>query len=237
MRIPQPVADAFRGRQFKPTVILLVSCLLLLAWKYFCSADIYAYYFEMSGPRFASPQVIGAILYFASCFLLMGLVPVFIIKRVLGERLRDYGAGFGVPKRTLRSFLILAPVFVLAGYIGSKDASLLDKFPINPDAGQSALMFALHAATMLLFYVGWEFYFRGFMLFGLRDSLGDANAVLVQALASALLHIGDPASEVFGAVFAGLLWGMLALRTRSVLSGMGQHYLLGISLDWFICYG
>jgi len=237
VKIPQPLADAFRGRQFKPTVILLVSPPLLLAWKYFCTADVYSDYFEVRGTQAVAPQVIGAIGFFVSCFLLLGAVPVFIIKRVLGERLRDYGVGLGNRKRTLRSFLYFAPVFVLAGYIGSKDASLLDKFPINPEAGQSALMFTLHAATMLLFYVGWEFYFRGFMLFGLRDSLGETNAVLVQMLASALLHIGDPPSEVFGAVLAGLLWGILAFRTRSVLSGMGQHYLLGISLDWFICYG
>jgi len=218
-------------------VILLISPPLLLAWKYFCSPDIYADYFEMRGTQFADARVIGAVIYFVSCLLLMGAAPVFIIKRVFGERLRDYGVGLGIRKRTLRSFLCFAPVFVLAGYIGSKDASLVAKLPINPDAGESALLFVLHAATMLLFYVGWEFYFRGFMLFGLRDSLGEANAVLIQVLASALLHIGDPTSEAFGAVVAGLLWGMLAFRTQSILSGMGQHFLLGIAVDWFICYG
>ena len=91
--------------------------------------------------------------------------------------------------------------------------------------------------TYGLFYMGWEFYFRGFLLFGLRDSLGAVNAVLVQTLASALLHIGSPAAESFGAVLAGLLWGVLALQTRSLLSGLGQHFLLGIALDAFICYG
>jgi membrane protease YdiL (CAAX protease family) len=63
------------------------------------------------------------------------------------------------------------------------------------------------------------------------------NAVLIQTAASALLHIGSPATETFGAILAGLLWGALALRTRSLLSGLGQHYVLGISLDAFICYG
>ena len=98
-------------------------------------------------------------------------------------------------------------------------------------------MFAVHTATLFAYYVGWEFFFRGFMLFGLRETVGDANAVLIQAMASALLHIGSPASEAFGAILGGVLWGMLALRTRSIWSGLAQHFLLGWTLDWSICFG
>jgi len=55
-------------------------------------------------------------------------------------------------------------------------------------------------------------------------------------LASALVHIGSPAVETFGSILGGLLWGVLALYTRSLLSGLGQHYLLGLALDAFICF-
>jgi|GEM_PF-541486 len=98
-------------------------------------------------------------------------------------------------------------------------------------------LFASHAICYLMFYVGWEFYFRGFMLIGLEESLGRASALLLQVMASCLLHIGSPATETFGAILGGLLWGLLVFRTRSLLSGLAQHYLLGISLDWFICSG
>jgi len=129
---------------------------------------------------------------------------------------------------------VLVPVFLLAAYLASTDPQILSKFPINPQAGSSPAMFAGHAATYFLFYVGWEFYFRGFLLFGLRDSLGATNAVLIQTAASALLHIGGPASETFGAILGGLLWGG---QTKSLLSGLVQHFLLGIALDALICYG
>jgi membrane protease YdiL (CAAX protease family) len=56
-------------------------------------------------------------------------------------------------------------------------------------------------------------------------------------LASSLAHIGDPAAESFAAIVAGLLWGVVALRTRSLLSGTLQHAVLGIALDWFLCFG
>ena len=91
--------------------------------------------------------------------------------------------------------------------------------------------------TYVLFYLGWEFYFRGFMQMGLRESLGDVNALLVQVMASTLLHIGKPGAETFGAIFGGILWGILVYRTRSLLSGLVQHALLGLALDWFLCRG
>jgi membrane protease YdiL (CAAX protease family) len=107
-------------------------------------------------------------------------------------------------------------------------------YPINPSAGDSAAAFALHCATYLLFYVGWEFHFRGFLQGTLRETMGPANALLVQVAASCLLHFGKPTSEVFGSIGGALLWGLLAYYTRSILSGLAQHVALGVSLDAFL---
>jgi membrane protease YdiL (CAAX protease family) len=234
MSFLQPIVDAFCGPNRKPTVILLSSPLLLLVWKYYCAPEFLAAQFPtVTGDA----RVAGAIGHFLGCFVLLGVAPAAAIKLLFRERLSDYGVGLGVARRTWLSLAFFTPFFLLAAYVASQDPQFLAKFPLNPQAGSSPSMFAVHAMTYGLFYMGWEFYFRGFLLFGLRDSLGAVNAVLVQTLASALLHIGSPAAESFGAVLAGLLWGVLALRTRSLLSGLGQHYLLGLALDAFICYG
>lgn len=234
MSFLRPMFEAFRGSQRKPTSILLSSPVLMLVWKYYGAPAFLAGQF---GGDARDGLAVGAIASFLSCFVLLGVMPALVVKLVFRERLRDYGVGLGVPLRTGGTLALLAPVFLLAAYGASTDSQFLAKFPLNPQAGTSAPMFVLHASTYLLFYAGWEFYFRGFLLFGLRSSMGDVNAVLVQTMASALMHIGSPASETFGAVLGGLLWGALALRTRSLASGLGQHYLLGIALDAFICFG
>jgi uncharacterized protein len=234
MSFLQPLLDAFRGAQQKPTVILLSTSVLLLLWKYFGAAELLSAQLAQVA---SEPQVAGASGHFLSCFVLLGLLPAVAVKCLFRERLADYGVGGGIPARTGTSLAVLAPVFLLAAYLASTDPQVLNKFPINPAAGASPAMFAWHAATYLLFYLGWEFYFRGFLLFGLRDSLGATNAVLIQTAASSLLHIGSPASETFGAILGGLLWGSLALWTGSLLSGLVQHFLLGLALDLFICYG
>jgi membrane protease YdiL (CAAX protease family) len=69
---------------------------------------------------------------------------------------------------------------------------------------------------------------------GLRDEMGDWNAILVQTLASSILHIGKPLGETFGAVLGGLVWGVIAFRSRSLLVPLLTHWVLGLSLDLFI---
>lgn len=230
----QPLLDACCAPQWKATLILLSSTVLMLTWSYVGSPEFLARRFTGGG---TDGMVAGAIGSFVGCFLLLGVVPALIITLVLRERLADYGVGLGVPGRTWGTVAVLVPVFLVIAYAARTDASLLSKFPINPRAGASAGMFALHAATYLLFYLGWEFHFRGFLLCGLRASIGDANSILLQTMASALLHIGSPAAETFGAIPAGVLWGVLALWSRSLASGLVQHFLLGLALDAFICFG
>ena len=232
----QPLQEAFQGKQFKPTIILLVSPLVLVTWKYFGAPE---YYLEELAPRLAlfDTPAAAAVYSFLSAFVLMAVVPALVVKLVFRENLAGYGVRLGERARTVRSFLMMAPVLIIAAYVSSRHAEIVAYYPINKSAGTSSSMFGLHACTYLAFYLGWEFHFRGFLQHGLRDSLGSTNAVLLQVLASVLFHIDRPGVETFAAIAAGIYWGMLALHTRSLLSGLLQHALLGIALDWFLCYG
>lgn len=227
-----PIVEGLQTQRRKPFVILAYSAVALLAWKYLGSPAFYLEHFRQCGLTPADPKAAAAIYSFLACFLLLGIVPALIVKAVFRENLADYGVCFGNRARTIRTFLIMGPLFALGGYLASKNAAVAAYYPINPSAGR---MFALHVFTYLLFYAGWEFYFRGFLQFGLRQRFGDANAILIQVMASTLLHIGTPGSEAFGAILGGIIWGLLAFRTRSLLSGYLQHSLLGITLDWALC--
>ncbi len=230
----QPLLDAFRGKQLKATLILLLATPLLMFWKYYATPASFDAYFSIIA---SSHRETGALSHFLCTLVLLGCVPALIVVFVFRERLRDYGVGIGIGRRTLNTALGLVPLFAVLGYMSASDPGLRAKFPMNPVAGVSAGSFMLHIAAYLCYYAGYEFFFRGFLLVGLRETTGDANAVLIQTLASTLAHIGSPSSEAFGAIIGGLLWGVLALRNRSLLSGMLQHYALGVALDVGICFG
>jgi membrane protease YdiL (CAAX protease family) len=133
-----------------------------------------------------------------------------------------------------KAFAVVAPVMVFLSLSASRMPEFLAQYPMNRAAGDGPLPFAGHALAYLAFYVGWEFGFRGFVQVGLRDQMGDWNAILVQTAISASLHVGKPVGETLGAVLGGLLWGVIAYRSRSLLVPLLTHWVLGLSLDLFI---
>jgi membrane protease YdiL (CAAX protease family) len=77
----------------------------------------------------------------------------------------------------------------------------------------------------------WEFFFRGFMLFGLRKPLGDLSANLLQASPFFLLHHAKPEAELISSWFGGLLMGWLCLKARCMWPSFLLHWVLYSSME------
>ena len=79
-------------------------------------------------------------------------------------------------------------------------------------------------------FLSLEFFFRGFLLQGLRKALG-ANAIFVMIVPDCMIHSGTPRPETFGAIIAGLILGTLAMRTRSIWGGVLIHVGVATTMD------
>ena len=224
------------GEARKPTVILLLAPLLLTTFKYYGSTSFYLSELADKCVLFNDAARTAELWHFSSAFLLMGVLPALVVKWVFKESLADYGVQRGDAGFSLKALLVLLPVMVALTYPNARVPQFMAEYPFDRGAGSSSAAFISHAGTYLLYYVGWEFFFRGFMQFGLSGALGDGNAILVQTLASCLIHIGKPAGEIYGAIVAGLLWGFIVFRTRSLWAVLVMHWALGVSLDFFICF-
>jgi membrane protease YdiL (CAAX protease family) len=231
------LAANVRRQPYKSPMILLVSTLLTTTWWYFGVPVFFQNHLPDGFRLYGDAAATAAECSFLTTFALFGLVPALIVKFVFRERLSDYGVQLGNRFRTCRSFLVFAPGVLLIAWLSSKNPAIRAYYTINRSAGAGPSTFGVHAAMYLLFYMAWEFHFRGFLQHGLRGTMGDVQAILVQILASTLAHLGRPAIETYASIGAGLIWGILAFRTRSLLSGMLQHALLGIALDYFLCFG
>ncbi|MDR1290286.1 MAG: CPBP family intramembrane metalloprotease [Planctomycetaceae bacterium] len=223
----------------KEKVILLYVLFSSVVWKSLFNGGVT----EFSGDWFWYDFLAGEGK-LISAFILFGVVPMLIVKFVFCEKLSDYGVRIGEVIRTLRSFCIAFPLVILIAIISGNSGLFNDVYPFNVglrrcnlSGGLSYKLFLVHAVLYAGYYWGWEFMFRGFMQHGLSTKCGIGVAILAQTIPSVMLHFGHPTGEVVGSICAGLAWGYLAYRSRSLLSGFAQHTTLGIVLDWKLIYG
>ncbi len=225
----------FSGEHRKATLVLLLAPLLITTWKHF---GVKAFYLERLTGVFVLAGDTGftaEVYTFVSAFVLFALVPWGVIRFGFRERMRDYGWQLGDWQFGWKAVAVMAPVMVLSTIPSASMPDFIAEYPLDKRAGSSGSAFLVHAMMYLLFYVGWETLFRGFMQFGLR-SLGDWNAILIQTAISCIAHIGKPAGEIYSSILGALVWGIVVFRSRSLLYVLIVHWLLGVSLDWFIVF-
>ncbi len=220
----------------KPTLILLLAPLLLTTFRCYGGGNFYLEKLAPSLNLLRDPREAAAYFYFLASFLLLGVVPLLVVRFVFREPIASYGLQLGDWRFGLRAVALLAPLAMLASIGGSRMPQFAAEYPIYRGAGASAGAFLAYSLAYLTFYAGWEILFRGFMQFGLRTAFGDWNAILVQTAVSCLAHIGKPDGEIFGSILAGVIWGIVAFRSRSILYVLILHWLLGVSLDWLILF-
>ena len=218
----------------KPTIVLLVATLVSVTFKIYGSKAFYIETLSSTVALAGTVQESAALYVFASSFVLLGVVPCLVVMLLFREPLSAYGVQLGDARFGWRAVAVVAPVMIVSAYPSASMSEFRAEYPINPLAGESALHFLNHAFFYLFFYVGWEFCFRGFVQFGLRTSMGDWNAILVQTALSCILHIGKPAGEIYSSILGALVWGVVAFRSRSLLYPLLTHWVLGLSLDFFV---
>ena len=184
----------------------------------------------------ARPALVGARPSFLVSFTFLGIATALVAPRLVRRRVTALGLTIGNWKTGRWLLLAGMPVALLVGFLSADSPALAAEYPLGPvtrDLGS----FLPHALGYLVYYVGFEFFFRGFLLLGLQERLGARRANLLQSLLAVIIHAGKPISEVAGAFPGSLVFGWLTLRTGSIWYSVALHWLVGVSLDWYIIGG
>lgn len=185
----------------------------------------------------------------ASALLLWFFIPVILVKFILKGRLKDFGVGFGDFRFGLKFLILGIIVMVVPLYFTGKNPEFMAEYPLCKLSGRSPGWFLGWELSYLTYYIGFEFMFRGFMLFGFKDRVGAWMAILIETIVSTLIHIGmtahisdgvivvgKPEMETISAIVAGFVFGAVALRTRSIFWPVLLHWFIGAGTDFFCLY-
>ena len=157
-------------------------------------------------------------------------IPMAVLACLPGQRIRDYHVslrGFG---KHLWIYLVLFGLVLPAVLLASTTSAFRHTYPFYRNANRSYVDLALWEVLYALQFLSLEFFFRGFILQGLRRALG-ANAIFVMLVPYCMIHYGKPLPETLGAIGAGLILGTLAMRTRSIWGGVLIHVGVATTMD------
>lgn len=178
--------------------------------------------------------------YFSLFLLLIPVIGIFLYSPHPLKILRNLGFQPGNFKLGLILILISIPILVFAAYISSNDPNFKRYYPFSKNACRSLKTFVVYEISyLLMYYIAWEFTFRGFFLFSIVEMMGHSRsgiliAILIQAIISTVYHLGHPDLEILSALFGGIIFGIVAYATKSILYTIFIHAFLGILNDTFL---
>jgi membrane protease YdiL (CAAX protease family) len=171
---------------------------------------------------------------FLLSFVLLGIIPAIAARPLLGAKPWKLGLGLGDTKAGLIWVAIGIPVAIAAAVVGAGSPAIASEYPLGNGLSRSAMVFLPYVFCYGIYYLAFEYLYRGYLLLGMAYSLGGARANLLQAALATAAHIGKPPAELISAFPASLAFGWLALRTNSIWYALAVHWIVGVCLDWLL---
>lgn len=222
--------QALRSLPFKPVFILLTATAIQLVARFHTSRSAFREIFYDSFGQHGYFQLYEHLFWLLGDFLLQFPLLLLLIRFALKENSLKYGVVLGNWKVGLKVslgfWIIMLPIL----WFVSADASFLHLHPAPDPAKTRWAIFLVYQAASLIYLIGWEFIWRGYVLFGLKETFG-SFAIIIQMIPFALLHIGAPELEAYSSIIAGIGLGMLAFATRSFWYGVLAHALVLGTMD------
>jgi len=153
----------------------------------------------------------------------------------------DLGAAVGLTRKNFNALpyfgllLCTVPLIILAStqhdfllvYPKVKNLAFIDGYA-KPEWPWKLL----YEISYGLDFLGIELFFRGLLVVALVNYVGQ-DAILPMAAFYCTIHFGKPLGECISSFFGGLILGVLAARTRTILGGLIVH----LGLAWLMELG
>ena len=168
---------------------------------------------------------LGAILYGLTPFLII----VFVFRRPLGQ----YGFAVDYLAKSFLWWIPVAVVIVILTYIGARTEKNLAMYPQIRAQQWNVGLILISALSWVTYLIGYEFLFRGFLLFSCLESFGYWPAIVINICLYSLFHIAKGLREAVGSLFFGFLLCYLTLHLGSFWFAIFIHITMALSNEWF----
>lgn len=160
------------------------------------------------------------------------LLPAVVVRCVFRESLSSYGFSWSGLRGTLKIYAACAALLVLPLVVASFGEAFQRKYPFYK-LGADESLWPFFWGWELLYaaqFVALEFFFRGFLLHGLRPRLG-YSSIFVMTVPYMMIHFAKPLPEAMASIVAGVVLGTLSYKSLSIWGGVALHVFAAWSMD------
>lgn len=225
----QALKAAVRTVNRQTVVVLLVAVVLVFVQDTLGSRRFFREMFDSM-----TPAHLRRLLSWGWWFGVQGItgfvIPVLIL--VFGFRRRPGEIGLGLGDWKLASVLALAyvPLVIVGTWVLSDGAAFQQQYPHLRDAVTNWQFFLIYELLFLFYWIGWEYLWRGFVLFGTAPTFG-LYAIFIQTVPFALLHADKPFAEALLSIVGGVALGALVWRCRAFWIAVPIHAFQMLMID------
>ena len=165
--------------------------------------------------------------------ILFGGIPFIVIHTVYGMSVSNFGTDTDSLPESILWWIPAALLVLLVNYFSSRNKSNLDQYPqIRVSRWNSGLLL-LSALSWITYLLGYEFLFRGFLLFSCLESFGYWPAVIINVSLYSLVHLPKGPRETLASLLFGLILCFVTIALGSLWFALLTHITLALSNEWF----
>lgn len=235
--------DDVKSIAWRPVILTVIFSLCLILTRFYVGSQHFEKWGFILGEslqikilyylREDADSELWHLVYWASSLIVFYVViPVIVIKFFLREKLADYGLKikgmfYGWKAYAAMASFILPVVFLISF---SPEFTFTYPFYRFEDPEKLFPQFIIWEVFYILQFFALEFFFRGFMVLGLKPHL-KGYSILVMTIPYCMIHFAKPLPECIGSIFAGLILGAMSYRTGSIWLGAALHVAVALSMD------
>ena len=154
-------------------------------------------------------------------FLIYFVIPMLIILLVFRDPPKEYGFQIGDWRTGLLWVVIGCVGMAIILWFVARTPSMEKYYAMRAPSNTGRLIF-LNGVDLF----GWEFIWRGVMLFTYARYFGPGPAIFLQAVPFAFMHLGKPELETLSTLFGGAMFGFIAWQSQSFIYPWLIHWFI-----------
>jgi len=166
-------------------------------------------------------------------FLILGVIPGIVIF-YSAPGIHSADLGFILPDFVyiLPSVIFWALLILFTSYYSGKPV-MRKCYPQIRTEQWDIKLILINGFTWILYLLGYEFFFRGLLIFPLLSRFGVAGTLVLNVLLYSLAHLHKGFREVAGSFIFGLFLTSITIQTGSLWISFLSHLTLAFSNDYF----